>query len=64
MVRFSEELIELQDFCQFRTELDYFPIKNTDNLYLEISLHFSDISTLGPPELFDPAVIFYIIIGL
>jgi len=53
MVRFSEEFIELQDFCQFRTELDIFPSKSLDNCYLQLELYFAEVSSLGPPELLD-----------
>ena len=64
MVRFSEEVIELQDFCDFCTEIDILPKKSNDKCYASIELYFGDLTTMGPPELFDIEVIIFAIIGI
>jgi len=58
MVRFAEENIELQDICQFRTEIDVLPLPAPTGCYMELELFFCDISSMGPPELFTADVFF------
>lgn len=53
MVRFSEEFVELQDICQFRAEVDCFPLRCADSCCLQAELFFADVSAVGPPELLD-----------
>ena len=63
MIRYSDETVELQDFCQFRTEIDISPNRPNDPCYANIGLYFGDIASVGPPELFDSDVICKRLIG-
>ena len=50
MIRFAEESVELQDICQFRTELDVLPGFEQLPFYLDLELHFYDLAFTGGPE--------------
>lgn len=51
MVRFAEEIIELQDLCQFKTEIDVYPKKYNDTCYMSVSLYFSELDTVETKEI-------------
>ena len=59
LVRFAEELIELQDLCQFRTELDIFPDQLHYPLFIDLELLFSDITSIGQAELFTESDVYF-----
>lgn len=42
MIRFCEETFEINEICQFRTEIDAYPTLNENNLYFECDLLFFD----------------------
>lgn len=50
-MRYAGEVIELQDFCQFRTEVDVYPTRFSDNCYLSVELHFADLSSFNITDL-------------
>eukprot|EP00826_Nyctotherus_ovalis_P002165 TRINITY_DN1040_c0_g1_i9.p1 TRINITY_DN1040_c0_g1~~TRINITY_DN1040_c0_g1_i9.p1 ORF type:complete len:646 (-),score=185.78 TRINITY_DN1040_c0_g1_i9:77-2014(-) len=51
MVRFAEEIIELQDHCQFKTEIDVYPKKYYDTCYMSVALYFSELDTTETKEI-------------
>ncbi len=51
MVRFSEENIELQDFCQFRTEVDLVPGQTRYPFFVDIELYFTETETSCTPQI-------------
>lgn len=56
-MRYAGEIIELQDFCQFRTEIDIYPTKFSDNCYLSVELYFADLSPYNISDLLNGNVI-------
>ena len=42
MIRFCEETFDINEICQFRTEIDAYPTLNESNLYYECDLMFFD----------------------
>ncbi len=50
MIRFAEECVELQDICQFRTEVDFFPGFDLLSFYLDLELCFDEVAFSGGPE--------------
>ena len=61
IIHFSEEIIELQDFCQFKTEIDIYPKQYNDKCYISVSLYFCDTDS---PEAVDVKVFNCNIIGI
>ena len=51
MVRYADENIELQDVCQYRTELDIIPGKDLQSMCIEAELMFADQANVGPVEI-------------
>jgi hypothetical protein len=42
LIRFCEETSEINEICQFRTEIDAYPTLNEANLYYDCDLLFYD----------------------
>ncbi len=55
MIRFSEETAELQDFCQFRTEIDLVEGQALYPFYLDIGLYFAELLGGTTTELMERA---------
>ena len=56
MIRFADEIIEMQDFCQFRTEFDIEPKPTPDLFSMEVELLFSEIANVGQPDLISDSI--------
>jgi len=61
-MRYAGETIELQDFCQFRTEIDIYPTRYSDNCYLCVELYFTSLSPYNINDLLNGKVISFIIL--
>lgn len=48
-----DEMVDLDDICHFRAEIDAYPSYNEDNFYFTIDLLFADLATSSsePPSL-------------
>lgn len=44
MIKYMDEMVDLDDICHFRAEIDSYPNYNEDNFYFTIDLMFADIT--------------------
>ena len=51
IINYAEEAAELQDICQFRTEVDLNFETLEPPMYLDLELHYADANDRGPPEI-------------
>ena len=47
LIRYCEEEIELNEICSFRTEIDAYPINESEVFYLVCELYCCDINQFG-----------------
>lgn len=45
MIKYMDEMVDLDDICHFRAEIDSYPHYNEDNFYFTIELLFMDLAT-------------------
>lgn len=45
IIRYQEEIIELDDMCHFRIELNAYPDLDEQNFFLEVEFLFADLSS-------------------
>ena len=45
MIKFMDEMVDLDDICHFRAEIDSYPHYNEDNFYFAVDLLFSNVPT-------------------
>ena len=44
LIKYMDEIVDLDDICHFRAEIDAFPVYNEDNFFLLIDLLYCDTS--------------------
>lgn len=45
MIKFMDEMVDLDDICHFRAEIDSYPHYNEDNFYFAVDLLFANVPT-------------------
>jgi len=61
MVSYAEEVIDFQECCQFRTEIDILPSQPTQNCYMNIEVFFLEESSSNSLDILPKDFVFLLI---